>query len=67
MFWFCNGVMERSSLGNRFLKIITNEEAKMTYNKQRNLCVTILCKTKIEFYASLDKVIVKGNTTSRKP
>ena len=67
MFWFCNGVMERSSLGNRFLRIITNEEAKMTYNKQRNLCVTILCKTKIEFYTSLDKVIVKGNTTSRKP
>lgn len=67
MFWFCNGVMERSSLGNRFLRIITDEEAKMTYNKQRNLCVTILCKTKIEFYTSLDKVIVKGNTTSRKP
>ena len=39
----------------------------MTYNKQRNLCVTILCKTKIEFYTSLDKVIAKGNTTSRKP
>ena len=37
----------------------------MTYNKQRNSCVTILCKTEIEFYINLDNRVLKGNKKIR--
>ena len=38
-------IMLRSRLRNKFLKTKT-EESKQLYNKQRNLCVTLLRKTK---------------------
>ena len=38
-------IMLRSRLRNKFLKAKT-EESKQLYNKQRNLCVTLLCKAK---------------------
>ena len=39
------GIILRSRLHNKFLKAKT-EESKQLYNKQRNLCATLLCKAK---------------------
>ena len=40
-------IMLRTKLGNQFLKIRASE-AKLKYNKQRNLCVSLLRKGKKE-------------------
>ena len=45
--------MLRTKLRNQFLKIRT-PEAKLKYNKQRNLCVSLLRKTKRNYYENLD-------------
>ena len=42
-------IMQRSKLRNIFLKSRT-EENRNNYAKQRNLCATLLRKSKIEFY-----------------
>ena len=46
-------VMQRSKLRNIFLKNRT-EENRNNYAKQRNLCVTLLRKSKREFYDNLN-------------
>ena len=38
-------IMQRSRLRNEYLKLKTRT-AKIAYNKQRNVCVSILCKSK---------------------
>ena len=53
-------VMLRSKFRNSFLKEQT-EESKSLYNKQRNICVSLLRKTKRNYYAQLDKKIVTDN------
>ena len=50
--------MLRSRLRNKFLKTKT-EESKQLYNKQRNLCVTLLRKAKRNYFAELDNRILK--------
>ena len=51
-------IMLRSRLRNKFLKTKT-EESKQLYNKQRNLCVTLLRKAKRNYFAELDNRILK--------
>ena len=53
-------VMLRSKFRNSFLKEQI-EESKSLYNKQRNICVSLLRKTKRNYYAQLDKKIVTDN------
>ena len=50
--------MLRSRLRNKFLTTKT-EESKQLYNKQRNLCVTLLRKAKRNYFAELDNRILK--------
>ena len=45
-------IMVRTRLRNIFLKN-RSEENKIIYNKQRNLCVTLLKKSKREYYQNL--------------
>ena len=44
--------MERTRLRNIFLKN-RSDENKINYNKQKNLCVTVLRKSKREYYQNL--------------
>ena len=53
-------ILLRSRLRNKFLKTRT-EESKQIYNKQRNLCVTLLRKDKRNYFAELDIRILKNN------
>ena len=45
-------IMHRSKLRNQFLKLQTHE-SRLRYNKQRNLCVTLLRKAKKKYYTDL--------------
>ena len=42
-------IMHRSRLRNKFLRKRTNE-SKIAYNKQRNICVSLLHKTKTDYF-----------------
>ena len=53
-------IMLRSKFRNRFLKEKT-EECKSLYNKQRNICVKLLRKIKMNYYAQLDNKIFTDN------
>ena len=48
--------MKRSKLRNKYLRERTNE-AKSLYNKQRNLCVSILRKIKRDYFGNLNKIV----------
>ena len=50
----------RSRLCNKFLKNKT-EKSKELYNKQQNLCVTLLCKAKRNYFSGLDNRVLKDN------
>ena len=52
--------MLHSRLRNKLLKTKT-EEFKQLYNKQRNLCVTLLLKAKTNYFAELDNRILKDD------
>ena len=52
--------MQRSKLRNLFLKKKT-EENRNNYVKQRNLCVTLLQKSKREFFGSLNETHLCNN------
>ena len=52
--------MHRSRLKNKFLGERTNE-SKTVYNKQRNISVSILRKTKRDYSTILDTIIMKDN------
>ena len=45
-------IMHRTKLRNQFLKLQTHE-SRLRYNKQRNLCVTLLRKAKKKYYTDL--------------
>ena len=49
-----------SRLRNKFPQTKT-EESKQLYNKQQNLCVTLLRKAKKIYFAELDNRILKDN------
>ena len=53
-------VMLRTKLRNQFLKLRTSE-AKLKYNKQRNLCVSLIRKTKRNYYESHDLNDINDN------
>ena len=53
-------IMHRSRLRNKFLRERTNE-SKIAYNKQRNICVSLLRKTKRDYFANLVTKIMKDN------
>ena len=52
--------MHRSRLRNKFLRERT-KESKVAYNKQRNICVSLLRKSKRDYFANLDTKIMKDN------
>ena len=52
--------MKSSKLRNKYLRERTNE-AKILHNKQRNLCVSILCKNKRDYFGNLNNKIVTDN------
>ena len=53
-------IMRRTKLQNQFLKKRTSE-AKLRYNKQINLCVNLLRKTKRNHYEDLDLKDINDN------
>ena len=53
-------IMKSSKLRNKYLRERTNE-AKILHNKQRNLCVSILCKNKRDYFGNLNNKIVTDN------
>ena len=57
---FRKEIMHRSRLRNKFLRERTNE-CKIAYNKQRNICVSLLHKTKRDYFADLERKITKDN------
>ena len=50
---FRKEIMHISRLRNKFLRERTNE-SKIAYNKQRNICVSLLRKTKTDYFPNLD-------------
>ena len=57
---FSKAIMQRSNLRNIFLKSRT-EKNRNGYTKQRNLCVTLLRKSKREFYGNLNEKKICDN------
>ena len=57
---FSKAILQRSNLRNIFLKSRT-EENRNGYTKQRNLCVTLLRKSKREFYGNLNEKKICDN------
>ena len=53
-------IMTRSRLRNKFLKI-KSQECKQAYNKQRNLCVTMVRKAKKNYFNCLNVRNIKDN------
>ena len=53
-------IMRRTKLRNQFLKKWT-PEAKLKYNKQRNLCANLLRKAKINHLENLDLKDINDN------
>ena len=49
-------VMNRSKLRNKFLKT-RNEESRRRFKRQRNLCVSLLRKTKRRFSGKIDHIV----------
>ena len=54
--------MERTKIRNQFLKNRTDENKKR-YTKQRNYCVSLLRKTKTQYYGKVDAKNVTDNKT----
>ena len=52
--------MHRSRFRNKFLREGT-DESKTAYKKQRNICVSLLLKTKRDYFANQDTKTMKDN------
>ena len=52
--------MKRSRLRNIYLKNLSDNN-KREYNKQRNYCVSLLRKTKTNYYANLNEKYLTDN------
>ena len=57
---FSKDIMKRTRFRNQFLKSRTDEN-KNRYTKQRNYCVSLLRKTKTQYYSNLDEKNVTDN------
>ena len=55
-----NAHRKRTRLRNKFLKNRT-ESNRVSHNKQQNFCVTVLRKTKRDYYGNLDEKDVIDN------
>ena len=55
-------IMLRTKLSNKFLKYRSNEN-KTSYVKQQNHCVSLLRKTRREYYSNLDEKGIGDNKT----
>ena len=55
-------IMNRSRLKNKFLKE-NSEENRLAYNKQRNLCTSLLRKKKKAYFENLDSSKITDNKT----
>ena len=55
-------IIKRPKLCNKFLKERT-DESKKRYNSQRNYCISLLKKTKKDYYNSLNEKNVSDNKT----
>ena len=53
-------IMQRSKLRQKFLKERTND-SKHLYNRQRNLCVSLLRKTKRDYFKQLNNKVISDN------
>ena len=53
-------IMQRSKLRNKFLKSRSNKDRE-AYKKQRNLCVSLLCQNKKDYFETLDIKSVTDN------
>ena len=53
-------IMQRSKLRQKFLKERTND-SKHLYKRQRNLCVSLLRKTKRNYFKQLNNKVVSNN------
>ena len=53
-------IMKRSNLRNKYLKS-RNEEDRQRFVKERNLCVSLLGKTKRSYYSNLNEKNIIGN------
>ena len=53
-------IMQRSKLRQKILKERTND-SKPLYNRQRNLCVSLLRKTKRDYFKQLNNKVVYDN------
>ena len=54
-------IMNRSKLRNKFLKT-RNEESRRRFNHQRNVCVSLLRKTKRLFFGTLNHKGLSDNS-----
>ena len=57
---FSKAIMQRTRFRNKFLKNPTDQN-KLIYNKQRNLCVSLLRKEKKEYFAKLYEKDITDN------
>ena len=55
-----SAIMQRSKLRQKILKERTND-SKPLYNRQRNLCVSLLRKTKRDYFKQLNNKVVYDN------
>ena len=53
-------IMNRTRLKNKFLKE-NSEENRLAYNKQRNLCTSLLRKKKKAYFENLDTSKITDN------
>ena len=53
-------IMQRSKLRQKFLKERTND-SKHLCNKQRNLCVSLLQKTKVDYFKQVNNKVISDN------
>ena len=54
--------MIRSKLRNKFLQD-KNEQSRIDYRKQRNLCVTLVPREKQQYFSSLNLNLIVDNKT----
>ena len=54
------GIMQRTKFRNKFLKD-TSAENKLSYNKQRNWCASLLRKEKKKYFANLNEKDITDN------
>ena len=55
-------IMKQTRLRNRFLKSMSDSN-RVTYNTQRNYCISLVKKAKKSYYSNLDHKTIVDNKT----